>query len=270
VTEPTTTRDPTSAAMLTIGQLAEYVGVTVRAIRHYHQRGLLAEPARDASGYRRYGAQAVLDLIRIKILADAGVPLARIDEVLGAEPEQLAESVARIDDALRQQIHELEHRRRRIAALAGGERMFLPSQLVGFLDELRAAGVGERTVRTERDAWILLLARYPERALEWLAEKRADLADAEYRRLYRGYDEAADWDPGDPRLDELADAMVRYIEQRSPGATLKWDVDDPTAVALLTSHFDVRSSPALQRLTELTEEKARRLRLRDVSSPPAR
>ena len=28
--------------MLTIGQLAGHTGVTVRAIRHYHQRGLLA------------------------------------------------------------------------------------------------------------------------------------------------------------------------------------------------------------------------------------
>lgn len=60
--------------MLTIGQLAKYVGVTVRAVRHYHQRGLLTEPGRDASGYRRYDAHAVLDLIRIKILSDAGVP----------------------------------------------------------------------------------------------------------------------------------------------------------------------------------------------------
>ena len=32
---------------LTIGQLADYVGVTIRAIRHYHQRGLPAEPPRD-------------------------------------------------------------------------------------------------------------------------------------------------------------------------------------------------------------------------------
>src|SRR6266516_1707500 len=136
--------------MLTIGQLAEYVGVTVRAIRHYHQRGLLAEPARDSAGYRRYDAQAVLDLIRIKILADAGVPLARIDELLGAGPEQLGKSVAEIDAALERQIRELEHRRRRIADLAGGERMFLPAELVGYLDDLRAAGVRERTVQTER------------------------------------------------------------------------------------------------------------------------
>lgn len=39
--------------MITIGQLAAYAGVTIKAVRHYHQRGLLAEPPRDASGYRR-------------------------------------------------------------------------------------------------------------------------------------------------------------------------------------------------------------------------
>ena len=38
--------------MLTIGQLAAYAGVTVRAVRHYHQVGLLPEPERDASGCR--------------------------------------------------------------------------------------------------------------------------------------------------------------------------------------------------------------------------
>jgi MerR family regulatory protein len=40
--------------MLTIGQLAAYAGVTVRAVRHDHHIGLLPEPERDASGYRRY------------------------------------------------------------------------------------------------------------------------------------------------------------------------------------------------------------------------
>jgi DNA-binding transcriptional MerR regulator len=118
-TEPATNSDPTSAAMITIGQLAEYVGVTVRAIRHYRQHGLLAEPARDSSGYRRYGAQAVLDLIRIRILSDPGVTLARIDEVLGAGPEQLAELPRRAP------------RRRGQPA----------------------------TVQIERDAWILVMAR---------------------------------------------------------------------------------------------------------------
>jgi len=62
------------AELLTIGQLANHCGVTVRAIRHYRRVGLLPEPVRDDPGYRRYGAQAVVDLVRIKVLADAGVP----------------------------------------------------------------------------------------------------------------------------------------------------------------------------------------------------
>jgi DNA-binding transcriptional MerR regulator len=67
--------------VITISELARFVGVTVRAVRHYHARGLLAEPQRDASGYRRYDAQAVVDLIRIKTLAEAGVPLSRVGEL---------------------------------------------------------------------------------------------------------------------------------------------------------------------------------------------
>jgi DNA-binding transcriptional MerR regulator len=257
MTRPAPGTGPAPAGMLTIGQLAGYAGVTARAIRHYHQRGLLAEPARDSSGYRRYGAQAVLDLIRIKILAEAGVPLARINELLSASPGQLAESAAEISADLQRQIRELQRRRRRIADLADGERMFLPAGLAGFLDELRAAGVGARAVQVERDGWILLLARYPERALEWLERKRADLADPEYQQLYRGYDEAAGWDPADPRLDELADAMVSYLIDRYPGQGDVPDlkIDDPAVAALLTSYFSDASSPSLERLNQLAGRK---------------
>ncbi len=106
--------------MLTIGQLAECVGVTIRAVRHYHQRGLLAEPDRDASGYRRYDAQAVVDLIRIKTLSDAGVPLARIKELISAPPGEFSGAIAQIDEALKKKIRDLTRHRRRIAGLAAG------------------------------------------------------------------------------------------------------------------------------------------------------
>ncbi|HMO11607.1 MAG TPA: MerR family transcriptional regulator, partial [Actinotalea sp.] len=83
--------------MLTIGELAAYAGVTVRTVRHYHQVGLLPESERDASGYRRYGATAVVQLIRIRTLADAGVPLARIAGMLDADDATFGEAVGRID-----------------------------------------------------------------------------------------------------------------------------------------------------------------------------
>ena len=62
--------------MPTIGRLASYAGVTIRAVRHYHKVGLLPEPERDASGYRTYDAAAVVRLIRIRTLPT----LARVRE----------------------------------------------------------------------------------------------------------------------------------------------------------------------------------------------
>lgn len=95
--------------MLTIGQLAKHARVTTKAIRVYHAKGLLAEPLRDGAGYRRYDAQAVIDLARITTLAKAGVPLADIPRVLGSDGEQgdderrqrLAHVMAGLDERIR-------------------------------------------------------------------------------------------------------------------------------------------------------------------------
>src|SRR5262245_66164296 len=87
--------------LITIGQLAKYAGVTIKAVRHYHQRGLLEEPPRDSSGYRRYSAKHAIALVKIKTLADAGVPLARIKELLAADPDWFATAIAEIDRQLR-------------------------------------------------------------------------------------------------------------------------------------------------------------------------
>lgn len=139
--------------MLTIGQLAAYTGVTVRAVRHYHQIGLLPEPERDASGYRRYGAKAVVALVKIRTLAEAGVPLSRISRMLAADPAGFAEAVRQIDDQLQAEIDRLEASRRQVAQLTAGDSLALPIEVVGYLDRLRELGVSERMVRSERDGW---------------------------------------------------------------------------------------------------------------------
>src|SRR5919112_1157289 len=122
--------------MLTISQLAAYAGVTVRTVRHYHQIGLLPEPERDHSGYRSYDASAVVQLIRIRTLADAGVPLARVQELLDAGPEAFAHGVEEIDRKLRADIRRLQDNRPRIARLAAGEQLALPRKIIDYLDRL--------------------------------------------------------------------------------------------------------------------------------------
>ncbi|MEV6493124.1 MerR family transcriptional regulator, partial [Actinoplanes sp. NPDC051633] len=171
--------------MLTIGQLAAYAGVTVRAVRHYHQIGLLAEPERDASGYRRYGAPAVVSLIKIRSLADAGVPLSQIGRLLEADEAAFAEAVERIDTHLRDEIDRLENSRKQIAQLAAGDNLVLSPTVVAYLDRLREIGTSERMLAGERDGWILMAARWPGEVDEWMPYKFAQLENPRVVRLYQ-------------------------------------------------------------------------------------
>lgn len=246
--------------MLTISQIAAFAGVTVRTVRHYHQAGLLPEPDRDASGYRRYGGEDVITLMRIKTLARAGVPLARIGPLLDAEPEDFAAAVREIDGELEQRIAELEQRRSDLAALPSAERLCISDEVAAMLDDLRAAGVSERTVAMEREGWILLAAAFPDvldKALQW---KRITLEHPGYRRLLLRLDEAFDWDPEDPRILEMAEQTVDLMEEIYPVSAAQAELvgwsDREAAWYRLVSEHNVDASPAWLRLNALVEQRA--------------
>ena len=176
--------------MLTISQVATYAGVTVRAVRHYHQIGLLPEPERDRSGYRSYDAAALVRLIRIHTLADAGVPLARVQELLDADPDEFARSVKEIDKGLRAEMRRLRENRKRIARLATGESLALPQSVLDYLNRLRGLGVDEQYIELERDAWIMMAAYAPDDIDAVMVMKHKDLDDPDMVLLYRLITEA--------------------------------------------------------------------------------
>ncbi|MEU9489719.1 MerR family transcriptional regulator [Streptomyces decoyicus] len=239
--------------MLTIGKLAATAGVTVRTVRHYHHVGLLPEPERDASGYRRYSAQAAVDLIRIRTLADAGVPLARIDALLHAQPAEFAAAVTGIDAELQRKIDQLTEYRRRITELAGGERLVLPPEVVALLNRMRGLGVSERRVRLERDAWILMQALDPQVMPQRIREKNAGFDDPETARLYLACDQSVDWDPHDPRLDQLIDDLDAW--------EIKHERDNDRAGYLkLVSSRISEASPAWQRIVDALAHRAKQRR----------
>jgi DNA-binding transcriptional MerR regulator len=59
-------------------EIAELAGTSLRAVRHYHEVGLLAEPKRRANGYKQYGVAHLVRLLRIKRLTDLGFSLPQI------------------------------------------------------------------------------------------------------------------------------------------------------------------------------------------------
>ncbi|MGC7095124.1 MerR family DNA-binding transcriptional regulator [Amycolatopsis lurida] len=241
--------------MLTIGELAAYAGVTVRAVRHYHAKGLLPEPERDHSGYRRYGAGAAVELIKIRTLAEAGVPLARVRELLDAGEDEFAAAVAEIDRRLREEIRERQRHRERIARLTAGDHLVLPPEVVELLDRLRALGVDERIVQVERDGWIPLAAHSPERIPEWAARKREHLDDPLLADFYRTLGQALDGD--DSQLPGLADHLAAYLtrtaEERGEDYVGDTDLAPPFAELMDALAFD--TAPPARRLIDLLRER---------------
>ncbi|WP_107773803.1 MerR family transcriptional regulator [Nocardioides sediminis] len=239
--------------MLTISQLASYAGVTVRAVRHYHATGLLPEPERDRSGYRRYDAAAVVELVRIRTLADAGVPLSRVRELLDAGPEEFAAAVEQVDRRLRAEIRERQAHRERIARLASGDSLALPPEAVAYLDRLRVVGVPEPMVEAERDAWILVAAQLPDRMPFYMEMKGQQLDDPGVRDLYRDLMEITEWPADDPRLGGVADRLVGQFKTVPDEA---WDQEAlPDDLARLLDAVFLSSVPCARRLLDLLEER---------------
>ncbi len=72
---------------LTVKQLAAISGVTVRALHHYDDMGLLVPAHVGANGYRYYGRKELLRLQRILFHRELGVPLSEIGDLLDLEGE---------------------------------------------------------------------------------------------------------------------------------------------------------------------------------------
>lgn len=243
--------------MLTIGQLADYAGVTVRAVRHYHATGLLPEPRRDASGYRRYDASAVVELIRIRTLAEAGVPLSRVRDLLAADEEAFAAAIEEIDGRLRDEIRERERHRERVAELTAGDHLALPPEAVAYVEQLRALGLPEQAITMERDAWILVAAQIPAQMPALMAIKRGQMENPAVISLYFDLVEAAEWAVDDPRLSQVADRLVALFEAEAEVWTeaqmADFDLDDEL-VALLDEVF-IDAVPVARQLLRLLEER---------------
>ncbi|MFD9818916.1 MerR family transcriptional regulator [Streptomyces violascens] len=236
--------------MITIGQLAGYVGVSVKTIRVYHDKGLLPEPDRDASGYRRYGANDAIDLIKIRTLAESGVPLARIRDLRSATDEEFQQALREIDDELTDRIRSLRATQGRLRQLATGRLAALPTEVDAHLKRLARWGFTPRWVDLQRDLWILVFATHPDHAITLFHDQAETLADPALRQLFLDYDHAHDLDADDPRLDDLARRIVEATRERY-GPDEPPELDATSDIPALIQGTVNASSPAWQRLDTL-------------------
>ncbi|KOG37880.1 MerR family transcriptional regulator [Streptomyces decoyicus] len=213
-----------------IGELAGLIGVSTRAVRHYHHLGLLPEPERRANGYREYGLRDAVTLARVRRLTELGLGLDEVRDVLADDAgRELREVLAELDADLARQEEEIRARRSRLAAVRrqADEHGGLPAEgpvsdelaaLFAQMARTSAARSGPEPAMAAKEREVLALLESTggeggnKRMVELLAEMTA--APGAMDRTYEVYgllDALAEAETDDPRVEQAAQALADCI-----------------------------------------------------------
>ncbi|MGW6869617.1 MerR family transcriptional regulator [Streptomyces sp. NPDC054901] len=197
-----------------IGEIAVLVGVTTRAIRHYHHVGLLPEPERRPNGYRAYTVRDAVLLARVRRLTELGLSLDEVRDVLADDAgRELSDVLRGLDADLARQEAELAERRRRLGVLLAadpGEGEPVSPALAELL--ARAPRTDSAAAAKDREHLTLLdnVGAGGEAVYAALGQVAADPKVLE---LYERLDELEGAAVDDPRIGPLADALVAAVPE---------------------------------------------------------
>jgi DNA-binding transcriptional MerR regulator len=219
-----------------IGELADLVGISTRAIRHYHRVGLLPEPARRPNGYREYSLRDAVVLARVRRLIELGLSLDEVGDVLAGDAERdLAEILRELDADLASQEAGIRLRRARLAQLLRQAAAGMPAEqapvspgLAVLFDRMAEAAAGRpgpepAMAAKDRDVMALLETVAAAHGADWLDVLTGALASdpGAVERAYAVYallDELAGSAADDPRVEAAARAIVAAIPERAQQA----------------------------------------------------
>ena len=172
--------------MLTIKELTQTVGcgVTPRMVRHYHQIGLLPQPARSNSNYRLYTPGDVQSLQRIMALKQQGFQLSHIKQMLTASPQaaqadRMTEQLQQQYQTVLQQLVKLRHTATALEGVIGRDRI-CQSMQIEAIAQLQWLSAETQTVQSlTEELWHQLDASacdHPENFQEALQRLLPDLS----------------------------------------------------------------------------------------------
>jgi DNA-binding transcriptional MerR regulator len=189
-------------------EIAELAGTSLRAVRHYHEVGLLEEPERRANGYKKYGVAHLVRVLRIKRLTDLGFSLTQI-AAMGDAADHPEEALRALDAELAGTIERLQRARVELGVIL---RESAPTDLPLELAPAVGAGVSD----ADRSFMVVLSRVLGPQGLKAYADMLRDPADdptdAEFDALPADADEQT--------RQELAERMapfVRGIRADHPG-----------------------------------------------------
>jgi DNA-binding transcriptional MerR regulator len=188
--------------MLRIGELARLVGVSTRAIRHYHAMGVLPEPRRRVNGYREYDSRDLLRLLRLVRLTGLGLTLDEVRDALAQDDDrELREVLGELVAELDAQREELARRRQRIAEVLSRDEDLAASPAVSALIG-RLRGVVDDPAVLRREGELLELIE-----TTVSAEQAAAAVSREFSTRFEAL---TDEGPDHPEVLAVAEWIVRH------------------------------------------------------------
>ncbi|WP_157226106.1 MerR family transcriptional regulator [Rhodococcus sp. AW25M09] len=241
-----------------IGSLADAAGTTPRTVRHYHRLGLLGEPRRLSNGYREYTIDDVVRLMRIRWLADCGMPLGEIAAALGdtaATEGNVVADLRALLTGIETQQRALTRKHTRLSALLDDavEHRPLTALPRDVADALGA--VIDAAAETDREALIrerdllevmAISGTVPATFFETVT---ATLGDHDLRQKYLGvlrrFSALEGRDPSDAAsdIDSLAAELVSMLDLDSLASAQTGAAADPVEISQL-SIDDIVPDPA--------------------------
>ncbi len=250
--------------MLTIGQVAQMAGTTVRAVRHYHQTGLLPEPPRGPNGYRRYRSSDLNRLLQIRQLSDLGLALADVRRLVTGSADDRREALRTLHDQYAEEERMLARRRATIADLLAVEGdPAIPTRYRAYVNGLQAIGAPEELITVDADV-VRTVSRLLSPADHQLVDDAvAAMADDPTRiaaiAVYmRRLDEVATLPPDHPDLTALTRDWVAFLRESWPDLATAGDDDpgtNPEMVWLIQDLLSERLTPAQTRVIRDTIER---------------
>ncbi|MBL7555328.1 MAG: MerR family transcriptional regulator [Bdellovibrionaceae bacterium] len=89
-----------------IGELAESTGLSIRALHHYDEMGLLKPSCRSESGHRYYSKNDIIRLHKIISLKQLSLPLEKIGKIIGDSTIEIQEALDRQLEVLEKEIEQ--------------------------------------------------------------------------------------------------------------------------------------------------------------------
>jgi len=103
-----TTENGRTLTALTVGQVAEQLGVTVRTLHHYDEIGLLVPSERSPAGYRLYTAEDITRMQHVVVYRRLGFPLEEIALLLDEPSADVSEHLRRQRQAVMSRLDEMQ------------------------------------------------------------------------------------------------------------------------------------------------------------------